>query len=107
MSNLGNICLAMSPDKLQMWEVAKCVLLWQLDVVMTAVFAMNVDCSVFVVSNDEKIVVYKHEAQQVTDVLEYNVQDRVGCLSISMDGTVLAIAIRDCLKVFAIEKNKK
>lgn len=107
MSDLGNICLAMSAEKLQMWEVVKCVLLWQMDVDMTTLFTSNVDCSVFVVSVDEKIVIYKHEAQQVINHIESNINDRVSCLSISMDGTVLATAVRDSFKVFAIENNKK
>ncbi len=40
-------------------------------------------------------------------LVESNLNDRVSCISISMDGTVLGIAFRDCFKVYIIDKVKK
>jgi hypothetical protein len=90
-----------------MWQVDNCILLWQIDVTMRVTFTMNVDCSVFAVSGAEKLTIFQHANKQVENLIETNASDPASCLSISMDGTVLALALRDQLNVYIVEKAKK
>lgn len=69
-------------------------------------FSLNFDCSVFVVSSPEKITIFQHVNQQVVVLVESQVEETFSCVTISMDGGVVASAVRDQLTVYLLNKKK-